>query len=261
MLKFQSHPGLSSADLRSLFGGGRLSGGTPGVSTVRANAWLPRAVDIYEINHTRPSATGAGNSFALDTYDGTTSVATFSFDNSDGTSKTTTYSPAALTAATSASNGEAHLQEQVTTGTPSAAGSFAVVYQDNSNNALTYHAAGDGSSNISVGASPKYVAVYGSTTTAPTAATTAQVAWPSAGNLSNFAVRYNTDGATAFSCGVHINGSNALSIALPAAATGLVTDTTSVAIAVDDLLTFEISRTSGSDTTFSVSIIFTFEAN
>lgn len=264
MIKFQGHTGLSATDARALLSNHQVGGAfTPGVTAVRANHWLPRDVEIYTINHIRPAATGAGNSFALDTYDGTVSQASFSFANGDGTQKTTNYSPAAtLTAASSSAIAQGHTQSHVLTGAASAAGSFAVVYQDAASPGLSYHAAGDGTSNFSVGAADEYISVYGGGTTGSTAEAAAQTPWPASGTLSNFAIRYTTEAATTYDCQVRVEGATALAIPLAAAAAGaLVIDTTAVSITQDQRLCFGFDRTAGVGTLFVCVVVFTFEAS
>lgn len=264
MIKFQSHTGLSATDSRALLSNHQVGGAfTPGVTGVRANHWLPRDIEIYTINHIRPAATGVGNSFALDTYDGTVSQASFSFANGDGTQKTTDYSPAGvLTAASSQVIAQGHTQSHVLTGAATAAGSFAVVYQDSALPGLSYHAAGDGTSNFSVGATDEYIAIYGGGTTGSAAEAAAQTPWPASGTLSNFAIRYTTDAATTYDCQVRIAGATALTIPLATATTGaLIIDTSSVAITQDQKLCFGFHRTAGAGTQLICVVVFTFEAD
>lgn len=267
MFKWISHPGLSANQTRSVFGGATSSGGpgvTPGTTAVAANSWMPRDVNISVTNHRRPAATGVGNDFTLSAYDGGSAVTTFTFGNSDGTSKTTVHSPAGtLTAATSAAISQIHLHEHILgAGAASAAGGFAIIYQDASNDALSYHCAGDGTNNLAVGATDEFVAVYG-TGSGSTTENNAEVVWPTTGTLSNFGIRYDTGADNSYNLLVRVNGATSGSaIPLAIAATGgLVINTSSHAIVAGQTLSFGLTRTAGASTEIQIVIVFTFESS
>lgn len=267
MIRWFSRPMLDATRLFALFGdNGSETDGTPGAAASQANLWLPRAVDLLEFNHRRPSATGSGNSFQIRFNDGTSQLDTFDFANSDGTLKATTYSGVTFSAASDATPSQSAVLRHVLTGSASAAGRSAMVYQDSAGTAgLSTHVAGDGAFNMSVGAGGQSFFGIGSGGNADTSIeSVAQCVWPATGTLSNFLVGYTSSSGTTYALHLRTDGSNTYQITgadLPAVTTPTLTtlDTTSVAVTADDLLSFGVERTAGSGTLFVCCVVFTFQ--
>lgn len=263
MIHFMSHPAQSAnQNHRSMFGGSRSTGGTPGTSGITPNAWLPKAIDIFEFNHIRDAAITAGHSITLDLHDGTTAVASLTMVPGDGTQKISTFS-ATLSAAASAAVSECHLIAHTQSGvTANALGTSALVYQDQAENDVSYFNAGDGTSNFSVGATPEFIAVHGGGTTGATVENTAQVVIPAAGTLKNLAVRYTTDTTNSYTLDIMVNGVSQAAISLAIASAGAIVINNSLSVALDagDLLTFRFTRTAGAGTLLQAVVVFGVKA-
>lgn len=259
MIRFFGRNWLTNNQLFGIFGNAHNSTSAPPPVNTASNIFLPIAINVYAFNHIRPAATGAGNSFDVGFWQNT-EQGSFTFDNSDGTSKTTTYAPFSLAAAADASNSEAILGWQVLTGAASAAGHSALVYQQATTNGLSVHAAGDAASNLGVGAVTEYVGVNSGGLGGTTSETAAQCVWPSTGTLGNWAVMYRSAVGTTFNCEIHINAVKQHEFALAGAATNtLVTNSTTVSVTADDLLSIGFTRTGGGDQLLNGLVVFTFQ--
>jgi hypothetical protein len=271
MIHAEGHPSLSAnQNWRSVFGGGRsTTGGTPGVTANQSNSWLPRAVNVYRYNHIRGVATGVGNSFNLILYDGTTALATLAFDNADGTQDTLT-STVTLSAATSSAISEAHLFDHTQIGSTSALGTTTLVYQDASEEDVSYYCAGDGTSSIGSvdGTTGRFIAIGGTGTTGSSTEAPVQMPIVQACTMKYAAVRYTTGTAgTDYNLEIRrvaTSGTGVVqdTIPLPAATTGaLVIDSTlAVTFSVGDLLSFRLIRTAGTGTTIQCNLVFGLQA-
>jgi len=261
MLHFQGHPGLTTnEDVRSLFGGGRLAIPWPG--STRGDSWHPRALAIYAMTHSRDAATGSGNAFTVDTYvGGATLKFSFSMTNADGTSKQTNYSSVTLPAAATSAYADSIQQLHLLTGSPTADGAFAYVYQDPTNPALSFHCAGDGASNFAAaGVATRYISIHGTGTTGSTTEANANVVWPRAGTMSTFAIRYGTGSGEAYTMAIRKNNADAATIAIPASTSALILNTTTqVALAAGDRICFAFTRVTTS-TLLVANVVFGFEA-
>jgi hypothetical protein len=269
MIHFQGHPAQSAnQNRRSLFGGSRVTiGGTPGTTNMAPNSWLPRALNIYEFNHIRGAAITAAHSVTWNIYDGGTIQAALTMDDTDGTDETATFT-ATLTAATSAANSECHIIDHVQTGvTANALGTSALVYQDASAEEASYYCVGDATNSISSIDAGRFLAICGAGGTGSTVEASTQMPIVVTSTLRYIAVRYtDVSGATAANFEIRTvasSGAGVVHTAIPlpspggAGSVGIVVDTSlSVPLAVSDLLSFRLIRTSGAGTTMQCNAVF-----
>lgn len=266
MIHVQGHPSLSAnQNWRSVFGGGRsTTGGTPGVTANQSNAWLPRAIDVFVLNHIRGVATGVGNSFNLILYDGTTSLATLTVDNTDGTQDTANFS-VTLSAAASGAISEAHLLDHTQTGATSALGTSTLVYQDDAADNISYYCAGDGTSAIA-SADGRFIAIGGAGTTGSTVEASVQMPILHTCTLKYAAARYITPATTDFRIEIRKVATSGTGVSqdtleLPANTSGglVIDNALNITLNIGDLLSFRMVRTAGAGTTLQIALVFGIE--
>jgi hypothetical protein len=224
--------------------------------------WIPKAIQLYQMTHARAAATGASNSFVVESYDGTSLLSSFSFANADGTSKSAAHTGTAA-AAGGFSAGEAFLQRHVLTGSASADGAFAFVYQDTTNNRMSYYCVGGGHQNLGVAGTPgEFIAIQGEGTNGTTTETSAQTVWPRAGTVKNVAIAYNTGADNPYRLHFQKNAVSAgyIEMAASAAAALIIDTTTTFTVAAGDLICWNPIRQSGTSNTLVMTVCFGFEA-
>ena len=234
-------------------------------SAARPQTWETRAYTVKSAVYLRENPLGGGEQISLKMVDGGNNVIGSVLTMTSGATALSGLLNAAFSKAGSAAISACHsARMDIDLGAPAVEGRLALVYQDDDDPSLDFHATGDGARNHGMGTgTSRFIAINGAEQLA-TAATenTTVVPWPTSGVFKNFLARYST-GDNAGEVAFRVNGSDEVVLPLAATAGGstLVSNTSGV-VNVDpgDLVNFRVQRLSGTDTTLTMYIQFNFQS-